>query len=134
MTGLARAINERKLNSTTGINGWVRHGLVIIITCIVSYFAVELNAVWFSYAFAVGFIIEYVISIAENWHLMGYKLPDNIINMLDKLNAPEFKELNLKIKHDKNDDDKLKELGKRMVDNDYDEHKIQIEGDTDKYE
>lgn len=123
ITGFARAVSERKVNSTTGINGWIRHGLVIIITSVVSYFASVLGANWFSYAFAIGFIIEYIVSIAENWDLLGYPLPKNIKEMLDKLNAPKFKDFSITIEHDKNNDNKLKELNERLVDKNYSKHK-----------
>lgn len=113
ITGVARGIRDRKFNSTTGINGWIRHGIVIIVTSVVHYFSTVLGAGWFSYAFATGFIVEYIASIAENWGLLGYPLPDNVAEILDKLDAPKFKD----VKHDKNDDDKLKKLGNKLFDN-----------------
>lgn len=110
ITGISRACNERKLNSTTGLNGLLRHGLVVIITGIVYYFSHEMDAEWFSHAFALAFILEYVISVVENWGLSGYKLPQSIAKLLDKLPQPDFSGFNTI--HDKNDEDRIYELGK----------------------
>lgn len=103
LTGIARAAKERELNSTAGINGLMRHGLVIIMTVIVSYFSVKLDADWFKYAFTAGFAIQYVLSISENWALAGYIMPPNIRDYLSKLELLDFE-------HDKNDENKLEKI------------------------
>ena len=116
LTGMARATTERKWNSTVGINGWIRHGIVVIMTFVVAFFSVHFEAAWFGIAFTLAFAYEYLISILENWSLAGYKIPSGVEVLLDKLPYPAKSEDSGEgIEHDKNDACKLKKVADRFV-------------------
>lgn len=73
------------LNSTIGINGLIRHGLVIIISYVVIYFSQKTGAHEQAALFITAFSVSYVISIIENWTLAGYMVPPVILKYISKL-------------------------------------------------
>lgn len=98
LTGVARSVREVQLgktegknfkevglNSTIGINGLIRHGLVIIISYVVIYFSNQTGAHEQATLFITAFTVSYVISIIENWTLAGYMVPPVILKYVSKL-------------------------------------------------
>lgn len=119
LTGMARATKERKWNSTTGLNGWIRHGLIVLLTILVITFSEMFGASWFGFSFTLIFSWEYLISIMENWVLAGYEIPRALKQLLNKLPHQELRNGfdidQLSELHDKNDPGKLDRLQERFT-------------------
>ena len=75
-TGYIRSAYVRKTNSTKGLFGLVKHTIVLV--SILSIYP---------YLSSLGFIINYLMSITENWGEMGLYLPPQIKSFLVKLQS-----------------------------------------------
>ncbi|MFL8888702.1 phage holin family protein [Helcococcus kunzii] len=71
LTGYAKAIKNKKLNSKVGTNGIIRHLIVIIIQTIVGIYSRALGFDFISQAVAISFIGNYGLSFLENLEAIG---------------------------------------------------------------
>lgn len=130
LTGIGRSYKEKTWNSTVGLNGMIRHGIILIVSGVVYYFSRQMNAEQFAHAFTFAFTVEYLISISENWALSGYKLPNKIEDLLEKIKETDYEIItktndetkkDITMEHDKNDEDRLQKMANKVLGVDKDE-------------
>lgn len=78
VTGYAKAIKLRRLDSKTGTNGIIRHFIVILIMTLVGVYTRVLGMAFLSYILCVFFISNYGLSLAENLDAIGLEMPKAI--------------------------------------------------------
>lgn len=85
ITGLAKAIYLKNINSTIGLKGIIKKmGYLVIVALsvqidkIIGIESVRTIVIYF-------FVANEGISILENWGLMGLPLPKKLINILEEL-------------------------------------------------
>lgn len=92
-SGTLKAFKQKVGNSTKGLWGLMKHLLVV---CVVIFADIYLPLLGFSgiaTSFVVFFIVQYMISITENWGQLGLPLPEQIRSILCKLNSTREKQL-----------------------------------------
>lgn len=96
-SGLGKGILTKVGNSTIGLNGLIRHALIILIVIAVAIyfpvFGLEKYATWF----IMFFILQYLISIVENLGELGVPLPEYVKDALSKLNEKANKGENITV-------------------------------------
>lgn len=130
LTGVARAVHEGKLNSTVGINGLIKHSIVVMLALTLGHFTGGTNMAWFGHSIVVGFAGQNLVSLMENWSLAGHEIPQALYDVLAKLPNSELtdairKELGdgvaIEVEreepyHDKNSEEKLKMIQDKFTD------------------
>lgn len=86
ITGMAKAVKRKVANSTIGLNGLIRHAIIVFIVLMgavyMPIFGLEVYVPYF-----VGyFILQYVISVIENLGVIGVPLPKSLKEIIYKLN------------------------------------------------
>lgn len=86
LSGLAKAIKLKVANSSIGLNGLIRHAIIIFIVMMMSVylpiFGLEKYVSWI-----IGyFIFQYLISVIENLGAIGVPLPKGLKETIYKLN------------------------------------------------
>lgn len=85
LTGLAKAVKLGKANSTVGINGLIRHILVVMLVLLMSTYMPVLGYNRERILAVVYFTIMYAISIIENAGEIGLNLPKALTDRIYKL-------------------------------------------------
>lgn len=75
LTGYAKAIKFKALDSKISTNGWIRHMVVLIIVVLVGVYARALGKPEFSIIVCSGFIGSYGLSLCENLEALGVWFP-----------------------------------------------------------
>ena len=75
LTGKAKALKYHVLDSSVGLNGTMKHMVVIIIAVTISIFTRIAGLPEFSVGVKLFFVFEYLTSIIENLDLLGIPLP-----------------------------------------------------------
>lgn len=86
-TGYIRSAYVRKTNSTKGLFGLVKHTIVLVSILSIYPYLSSLGFDWLAQTMVWGFIINYLMSITENWGEMGLYLPPQIKSFLVKLQS-----------------------------------------------
>lgn len=86
LTGMSKAVSEKKLNSKTGVKGFLRKVALLLVVA----FGVQLDKLVGSQGMIRNFIIYYYIaveglSILENCVALGIPIPDVIKNTLEQI-------------------------------------------------
>lgn len=86
LSGLAKAVFLKTTNSTIGLNGLIRHALIVFIVLMFAIylplFELEQYVSWI-----LGyFIVQYLISIIENLGVIGFPIPPALKDFIYKLN------------------------------------------------
>lgn len=97
-TGITKAFCLKKFNSSIGINGLLRHLLVLGVTCLVGVYAKALNQIMVWQSISIFFTANYALSIMENWGEIGLPLPSWIKIYFSKLKDDNDKKSPFKIK------------------------------------
>lgn len=85
LTGLAKAIYTKKLNSTINRRGLIEH-IIVAVMCITVYpYLMFLGFNEFAGAFLLFFTASYALSIIENLSILGVPFPNSIKKRLEKL-------------------------------------------------
>lgn len=85
-TGTVKAVKLKKTNSTIGIDGILRHLLVITVMILIGIYLPLMNLETYMQTIYGYMIFQYLTSLAENWGAMGYPLPSWIKETLVKVN------------------------------------------------
>ncbi len=85
VTGHIKAFVLKKYNSTIGINGILRHMLVIFVMCFVGVYARALHQVHISIGLCIFFIGNYALSVFENWQELNMPFPSWLRVYFEKL-------------------------------------------------
>lgn len=111
LTGVARAWEEKKINSTVGLNGLIRHTIIVIAVFLLGYLTTASGTPWFGHTITIAFALQNVASIFENWRLAGHEIPEAIEDILDKVKTQQ----GVTERHDKNDEEKIMQLKERFT-------------------
>lgn len=76
LTGYAKAIKNKKINSKTGTNGIIRHIVVIVLQVIIGVYARALGHDYISQGLAFFFISNYLLSLMENLEALNIPFPE----------------------------------------------------------
>lgn len=85
LTGIVKSAVNKKLSSSIGIAGLLKHTLVGVIMVAVSLFAPLYGVEEFARMLILFYCLQYALSIVENWVLIGLPVPDFLYQMLDKV-------------------------------------------------
>lgn len=90
ITGLCRAIINKKLNSMIGIKGIIKkigYLLIVAVSVVIDSMTNTPNVVR---SLVINFfIVNEIISIVENWGQIGMPLPDKLLQVLEQLKGGE---------------------------------------------
>lgn len=107
VTGTLKGVVNKEANSTKGLFGLIKHLLVVVLVLIVTPFLMYLGLNTVAQSFIVFFIVQYGISLVENWGQLGLPLPEWVVKFFDKLNKEtneiEMKDAKIVIKERKED-------------------------------
>lgn len=102
LTGIFKAIYNKRLNSKIGLNGLIRHTLIMIIVINIATFLPLFEYGVVARSIIVFYCFQYAISIIENIISMDVPVPDflkNSINILyDKSNRGDIFNVNQRTK------------------------------------
>lgn len=102
LTGIFKAIYNKKLNSKIGLNGLIRHTLIMAIVINIAIFLPLFEYRAIARSIIVFYCFQYSVSIIENIISVGVPVPDflkNSINILyDKSNKGEIFNVNQRTK------------------------------------
>ena len=87
LTGKAKALKYHVLDSSIGLNGTMKHMVVIIIAVTISIFTRVAGLPEFSIGIKLFFIFEYLTSIIENLDVLGIPLPDFITQYFNRIQS-----------------------------------------------
>lgn len=90
LTGKAKALKYNVLDSSIGLNGTLKHMVVIIIAVTISIFSRIAGLPEFSIGVKLFFIFDYVTSIIENLDVLGIPLPDIVTQYFNRIQS-EYK-------------------------------------------
>lgn len=98
-TGILKGFKNKKANSTKGLEGVIKHFLVLMLVYICYPYLVLLGAKLIAVAFTYFFIAVYGISFTENWGQLGLPLPRYVKLFFEKLKreAEDFEIATIKI-------------------------------------
>lgn len=87
LTGKAKALKYQVLDSSIGLNGTLKHMVVIIIAVTISIFSRIAGLPEFSIGVKLFFIFDYVTSIIENLDVLGIPLPDIVTQYFNRIKS-----------------------------------------------
>lgn len=90
LTGKAKALKYQVLDSSVGLNGTMKHVIVIIIAVTISIFSRIAGLPEFSIGIKLFFVFEYLTSIIENLDVLGIPLPDFLTQYFNRIRS-EYK-------------------------------------------
>ena len=82
ITGTIKAFFLKDVNSKTGINGLLKHTVVLLIVILMSVIIILTGYNEFKYVVLFFYIFEYAISITENLDKMGVPFPEKLSKSL----------------------------------------------------
>lgn len=85
LTGIVKSAVNKKLSSSIGIAGLLKHTLVGVTMVVVSLFAPLYGVDEFAKMLVLFYCLQYALSIVENWVLIGLPVPGFLYQMLDKV-------------------------------------------------
>ena len=91
LTGYAKAIKTKSLNSKIGTNGIIRHIIVLIIQTIVGIYSRVLGFEFISYTLAIFFVGNYGLSFLENLDAIGVPFPKEFRAYFEQMRSKEIK-------------------------------------------
>ena len=105
ITGKAKAIKYHVLDSSVGLNGTMKHVVVIIITLTIAIFSRIAGLPEFSVGIKLFFVFDYITSIIENLDVLGIPLPNFVTQYFNRIKSEYDYKYNVK---DKNREEELK--------------------------
>lgn len=102
VTGTAKALLLKKADSSIGTKGLIKHSLVILLLFFVNVYLPMFNYGYVAKGLDVFFIIQYLVSIVENWTEIGLPMPKQIRKSLVRV-SDEMDKNFFEIIKDRND-------------------------------
>ena len=94
-TGVGKALLKKKVNSTIGLNGLIRHSIIMIIVIVLNIYLPIFHLAIYATGMNIFFSIQYLGSVIENMGEIGIKLPSAFLAYFEKLqDVAEDTELN----------------------------------------
>ena len=78
VTGTAKAFLLKKGDSTVGLKGLIKHSLVLLLMFFINVYLPMFNYRYVARGFDIFFIVQYLVSIAENWGDLGLPMPSQV--------------------------------------------------------
>lgn len=100
ISGYINSYINRIMDSSVGIKGLLKHILVIFVSLIMTEYLILFSYKQFAYSFVIYLIINYILSIIENWSQIGLPLPAFIKDHFLRLKKDTLKPEDLKKKDD----------------------------------
>lgn len=97
LTGIVKSAVKKKLSSSVGIAGLLKHTLVMVTMVTISLFAPIYGVTEYATLLITFYCLQYGISIIENWVAIGLPVPGFLYTMLDKM-GKKFEDIDDKIK------------------------------------
>ena len=85
LTGIVKGIKTKKLDSSIGTAGMLKHVLVVIVVLFFSIYLPLLGFTSWARIIVVFFIAQYGLSILENWGEIGLPVPSFIKDVMNRL-------------------------------------------------
>lgn len=85
ITGLTNAVVEGNLNSSIGLNGFIRHSLIIFIVFIFGLVSFWLQQDILFHGLTLFYTFFYAISVIENLSILGVPFPESLKNKIYEL-------------------------------------------------
>ena len=85
LTGIVKSAVKKKLSSTIGIAGLLKHTLVMVTMATISLFAPIYGVSEYATLLISFYCLQYALSIIENWVAIGLPIPAFLYQMLDKV-------------------------------------------------
>ena len=82
VTGVFRAKSQEVFESKIFRRGLITHSLVVVGLGLLSFYAPDFNLTNVVYPIFLGFVLNYIFSILENYRALGGRLPENLDKML----------------------------------------------------
>ena len=82
ITGTIKAFVIKDVSSSTGINGLMRHTIVLLVVIVMSIIIILTGYNEFMYVILLFYVFEYAISITENLDTMGVPFPEKLSKTL----------------------------------------------------
>lgn len=105
LTGKAKALKYHVLDSSVGLNGTLKHVVVIVIVVTISIFSRLAGVPEFPIGVKLFFVFEYVTSIIENLDVLGIPLPSFVTQYFNRIQSEYNYKYNVE---DKNRKEELK--------------------------
>lgn len=77
-SGYAKAFKTKRFDSKVGVNGLIRHVLVFSVMIIIGVYARAFEYPGISKAACGFFILNYLLSLTENWEALGLPFPQSL--------------------------------------------------------
>ncbi len=85
VTGTAKAFILKKGDSTVGLKGLIKHSLVLLLIFFVNVYLPIFNYGYVSKGLNIFFIVQYLVSISENWGALGLPMPSVVRKSLVRI-------------------------------------------------
>ena len=96
LTGVVKSAVKKKLSSSVGIAGLLKHTLVMVTMVTISLFAPIYGVTEYAALLITFYCLQYGLSILENWVTIGLPVPEFLYKMLDKM-GKKFEDVDDKI-------------------------------------
>lgn len=87
ITGKVKALKYHVLDSSVGLNGTLKHVVVIIIAVTIAIFSRIAGLPEFSVGIKLFFVFEYITSIIENLDVLGIPLPSFLTQYFNRIQS-----------------------------------------------
>ena len=85
LTGIVKSAVNKKLSSSVGIAGLLKHTLVMVTMVTISLFAPVYGVTEYATLLTSFYCLQYGLSIIENWVAIGLPVPAFLYKMLDRM-------------------------------------------------
>lgn len=83
ITGVAKALVWKVGDSSVGLKGLIKHSIVMVFITLTWVFSMEFQFNWFATTITLLYIFNYLISILENFSVMGIYQPKFLKNKIE---------------------------------------------------
>ena len=96
LTGVVKSAVQKKLSSSIGIAGLLKHTLVMVTMVTISLLAPIYGVAEYATLLISFYCLQYALSILENWVAIGLPVPAFLYKMLDKM-GKKFEDIDDKL-------------------------------------
>ena len=84
-TGILKSFKTKETSSSVSLFGIAKHALVVLLIFALNVYLPLFGFQTYAHGFTLWMVVTYLISIAENWGVLGLPLPAAVKNALIKL-------------------------------------------------
>lgn len=82
ITGVLKAFKSKNLRSCIGLNGLIRHTVILSLVIFLGAISIQLKADTFFNGLVLFYIVQYILSIVENLYILDVPIPKSIYDKL----------------------------------------------------